>query len=278
MNDVQVYAPQEVDSPTGKKSITLQADIIALLLDRAMRYPRDIAEVWDNLVGELGKVPRLAEECYYSIPFDAGSAKESRVEGLTIGAALSIARHLGNCYEGSRYITEDDSHIVVEGFFMDFETGKISTTQIKGSKFYKPKGGNGLVRRTADEIYRLGISIQSKARRNIILHNTPIWIKEQYFDMAKQLILNPPKGSVAATKSIQERISDAKKVFLTTYKVEPAAMEKYIEDNLGSLDSNEKVLVHLKGLFNTFKENPAEVSKVFGKKEEPVRAPVAKSK
>lgn len=135
-----------------------------------------------------------------------------------------------------------------------------------------------MVRRTADEIYRLGISIQSKARRNIILHNTPIWIKEQYFDMAKQLILNPPKGSVAATKSIQERISDAKKFFLTTYKVEPAAMEKYIEDNLGSLDSNEKVLVHLKGLVNTFKESPGEVAKVFGKKEEPVKPPQEKKK
>lgn len=94
--------------------------------------------------------------------------------------------------------------------------------------------------------------------------------------MSKQLILNPPKGSKAATQSIQERIVDAKKAFFNTFKVEPEALQEYIETNLGSLDSNEKILVHLKGMFNSFKENSALVAQTFGKKDEPVKPPQEK--
>lgn len=270
MSEVQSI-PTAEDNPLGMPS-----NMLAFMQETAHRYPRNPDESLMNALQELEDSPELASKAYYSIPYNQGEKNETRVEGLSINAAMVLARSWRNCLNGGRFNGEDDSNVFVEGIFYDMETNIPTMRPIKVSKFYKPRGSDGLKRRNADLLYNAVQAGVSKAIRNAILATLPTKIKNSYFDKAKALVLNPPKHHKDAGKSIGERIVEAKKVFFKEFKVSPKVLDEYLAEHADALEDEKSVLLHLKGLYNSFKDNPKMVEETFGEAEKIVESQPAK--
>lgn len=247
------------NGPTGNSKI------LEVMMDRAIRYPRDEYHALERATQELEKVPGLAEDAYYSIPYEnSDTGKKVPVEGLTIGASLALIRFWGNVVSGGRITFEDDKGWELEGFAYDLENNILIQKPFRVSKFYKPRGGQGVVPLSHDRrvvILQAGVS---KAQRNAALAIIPNWAKDAYFTKAKQLVLNPPKSHVKAEKSLQEKILDVKNAFRKNWNVTDAEMNDYIA-GLGDVETDEALYVHLVGLGKGIKEGRATADQVFGR-------------
>jgi len=60
--------------------------------DQAKAYPRDIDKAINGAMKELEVVPELASKAYYSIPYKEGGGGTHMAEGLSIKAAMALAR------------------------------------------------------------------------------------------------------------------------------------------------------------------------------------------
>lgn len=258
-----VLPPAQNKSSDVPEMLNVPSGILKQMQDQAQKFPRDISIVQKKASSELMIVPGLAARSYYSIPYNQGKSNESRVEGPSIKAAMTLARAWKNCINGGRVSAEDKSNFYVEGMFLDLEDNMFSMRPIRVSKFYKPKGSQGLVPRDGDALYNAVQAGISKAIRNAILATLPDWYVQGYFNAAKQLVLNPPKEMGKTVKSIQERVVDGQNAIMKKFGVTPEEMKAYLTDNADSIEDDASLLVHLQGLFNSLKEGEYSVDKVF---------------
>lgn len=235
--------------------------MLEVLLENALRRPRSDEISLDRAMEELRKVPELAEKAYYSIPYKDGE-KTTPVEGPTIGTAMTLSRFRGNQISGGRIVSEDENGYDVEGFSLDLETMNLIGRPYRVSKFYKPRGSQSAVRLAPDKKLQAVQAGISKAIRNAVIRNTPEWMLDRYLEEARKLVLNPPKQK--KTKSIQERIVDAKNYFRKAYGVTDQEMSDYLS-GLSDCETDEEVLIHLTGLNTALKEKAKDVDEVFGR-------------
>lgn len=132
------------------------------------------------------------DEFYYS--WKQGGAI---VEGLTVGAAMAIARNLGNCAVPVT-VEESKEAYVFTATFIDLETGfnlqrnfRQRKSQNMGAKM-KQDG------RAEDIIFQIG---QSKAIRNVVLNACPKWLATKVMAKAKENVVGKIEqmGTVKAT-------------------------------------------------------------------------------
>jgi len=244
--------------------------ILEVMMDRAVRYPRDEYGALSRAIQELEKVPGLAEDAYYSIPYENNdTGKKVPVEGLTIGSSMALLRFWGNAVSGGRITFEDDNGWELEGFAYDLENNILIQKPFRVSKFYKPRRSQGVIpilpdRR--DKVLQAGVS---KVQRNATLAIIPNWAKEAYFAKAKQLVLNPPKVHGKPEKSLQEKLIDVKNAFRKNWNVTDDEMKDYVA-GLGDVETDEALLVHLIGLGKAIKDGQMKADSVFGRvKEQP---------
>ena len=278
-NSRDVLAPVQHRSPEmAPQSVNMRADVLAMLMDRALKYPRQLTQVQDRCFQELAIVPELAARSYYSIPYNKGSDKETLVEGPSIKAAMTLCRNWGNCMNQGRIGDEDKSNVITQGIFIDFETGMPTIREIKVSKFYKPRGQQGVVPRNADALYNAVQAGVSKAIRNAILASMPDFLVWGYFQRAKELVIHPPASMGKPVASLQDRILKAKQTICKVFKVTPEEMEVYLTDNAGSIEDAGSLLVHLQGIYNSLKDGQVKVDETFrpGMAKEPPPMPQAK--
>lgn len=246
-----------------KPEMNMSGALIEVLLERALRYPRDIKRVKESAWAELEFVPELAARSYYSIPYNQGKQNETRVEGPSIKAAMTLARNWGNCFNQGRIAEEEKNAFIVQGIFIDLQTNSQILREIRVSKFYKPRGGQGVVPLNADMMRN---SIQagiSKAVRNATLAALPDWLVQGYFNYAKHLVVNPPKGTEAAVASLQDRIVKGKQIICKSFKVTPEEIDAYLAENAEQFEDDGALLIHLQGLYNSFKEGNANIEETF---------------
>jgi len=261
--NVAVLPPAQAKSSDVPEMLNVPSGILRQMQDQAQKFPRDIATVQKRATTELMVVPGLAARSYYSIPYNQGKSNESRVEGPSIKAAMTLARAWRNCINGGRVSAEDKSNFYCEGMFLDLEDNTFTMRPIRVSKFYKPKGSQGLVPRDGDLLYNAVQAGISKAIRNAILATLPDWFVNQYFNAAKQLVLNPPKEMGKAVKSIQERVMDGQQAIMKKFGVTASEMQEYLTNNADSIEDDASLLVHLQGLFNSLKDGECAVDQVF---------------
>lgn len=254
--------PQQEENQLGMPS-----NMLAVMRQFAMESPRNPIQAQADALAELEAFPAFAEKAYYSIPYNQGQANETRVEGPSIKAAMVLARCWRNFLTGGRITGEDDSNVYVEGMVFDIETNTPNMRPIRVSKFYKPRGSDGLKRKNADMLYNSVQAGVSKAIRNAVLATLPVPMVDAYFQRAKELVMKPPKGHPEAEKSIGERIVEAKKIFFKQFKINPAQLDEYLANNADSLEDDKAILLHLKGLYNSFKDHPKMVEETFGEPE-----------
>ena len=264
MNDTSVVpaadAPAKIEP---ENSLSIQADVLRMMMEGAWSNPRDLEKVKANCFKELEIVPGLAARAYYSIPYNDKGGGKSLVEGPSIKAAMTLARNWHNCFNDGRVVDEDKSNYYVNGIFFDLEANLTTIRQIKVSKFYKPKGSQGVVPRNADMMYLAVQAGISKAVRNAILASLPDWLVQAYFNKAKQLVINPPKEQGKETESIQVRVQKGKAIICKEFKVTADEMEAYITNNADCYEDDASLLTHLLGLFNGLKDGQINVDQVF---------------
>jgi hypothetical protein len=264
MSDTDVVpaenSPVKVESGN---SLSVQSDVLRMMMEGAWQNPRRLEKVQEDAYKELEIVPGLAARAYYSIPYNDKGGGKSMVEGPSIKAAMTLARNWHNCFNDGRVVDEDKSNYYVNGIFFDLESNLTTIRQIKVSKFYKPKGSQGVVPRNAD---MMNLAVQagiSKAVRNAILASLPDWLVQGYFNKAKQLVINPPKAAGQEVESIQARIQKGKAIICKELKVTPEEMENYLTENGDCYEDDNALLTHLLGLYNGIKEGQTTVEAVF---------------
>lgn len=122
----------------------------------------------------------MAELCYYSWTVE-GKAGRSLVEGLSIDAAMMMVRNWGNCSVDCDLVGETDTHYILKGYFLDYQTG-FTCTRIFKQRKRTGSGGRMDEDRAADIALQVGVS---KAVRNATLNGLPAWLKREVMDRAK---------------------------------------------------------------------------------------------
>lgn len=129
------------------------------------------------------------------------------VEGLSVNAALAIARNWGNCAMDVK-VEETPSSYIFNAAFIDLETGfnlvrpfrqnKQSPKTKKGTDIYKGDRGK-------DVIFQIGAS---KATRNVILNAIPSWLSSKVLNKAKSSVKAKIEkmGVPAATSRVLKKI------------------------------------------------------------------------
>lgn len=243
----------------------------------AIQNPRNEAMAQEKAIQELELVPELANRSYYAIPYNQGKKNEKMVMGLTIGAMMSLTRHWKHIITAGKFSSEDDDSVYVDGLCLDVQDNILRVLPYKVSKFYTPHGtarSSPLDQTMLRNASHAGIS---KAIRNASERVLPEWYRQSYFEAAKQLVIRPKaKGQV--TKSIQERVSDGRKLIISKFKITPKELEWHLTNHADSLPGDDEILVHITGLYNTLQGgiSNSEMRRLFGREQEVPMSPKQK--
>jgi len=165
--------------------------------------PRNLNKVISKCVEEA----RIAgEEFIYS--WKQGG---SIIEGLTIGAALSIVRNFGNSMVDVE-VEENEKAYIFTAYFCDLETGfNISRSFRQNKQSPKNKYGKDIYEgnRGEDIIFQIG---QSKAIRNVIMNAVPKWLASKVLEEAKNNAMATINnmGEVKARELLLRKIDNLK--------------------------------------------------------------------
>lgn len=258
-NEIEIYGNDTVQSiETGNYNVGID---IVQQRKLALEYRRNKKNIWHSIIEELELVPEFAPKAYYSIPYKNEMGGTTYIEGPSIKAAMALARQWGNCINSTRIAEEKDDRVVVEGMFMDLETGLITTRQHSVSRGYWSKIQKRVIPLRED---RLNMSIQSgmsKAVRNAILASLPISFIEAYLKKAKAIAvtnLADPKGK--PVQDPRQRISVLQQKFMAL-GVSEDQWNEYLTGT--SLETGE-LIAHLIGLFSSIEDGSKKLEEVFG--------------
>ena len=155
------------------------------------------------------------------------------VEGLTVGAALAIARNMGNNAVDVDVKESGDAWYFTAAY-IDLETGfnlRRAFRQNKSSPVSKTGKAIYSGDRGKDIIFQIG---QSKAIRNVTLNAVPNWLARKVFDRAKENVIEKiktmgvPKASQLLLQKIEQLKIPIERVTLTYGKAEAWDTEKIV--------------------------------------------------
>jgi len=221
----------------------------------ALERPRDEAKLLKAALSELDLVPEEAAAAYYSIPYKSEGGTQL-VEGLSIKAAMALARRWGNCSVGGRVLSEDATGFNVEGVAIDYETQVRILRPYRVMRFIKRRDG-----RTMElDVKRLEMAIQagvSKAMRNAVLAMLPDYLKNSYFKKAKLLVSG---GTALDDAAPPEAVAKVVAVF-AKWNVTPDQLEAKLELPRNRWTNEE--IGTLRGLWTAIKDGEVKVAEEF---------------
>lgn len=251
---------------------TLMVDENLMRLARENR--RDEDDVMARLTRELQKNPTYAEELFYSIPYKNNREKMiTFVEGPSIRATEHMWSRWGNCTVAARVADDRGNKIMVQGLYLDHETGLRLFSDMEVSKMGSTRNG-GTYPLSANDLRIKVAATESKAKRNAFLSALPVWMKEQYKDLCFDLSMG------SSQKTVPERIIDAKVFFMSRFKVPEQSVLELIEKIKDSYPGIEEksILRYLIGIKNGIKDGNIEADFVFGEPKPQTAMPQSKKK
>jgi hypothetical protein len=226
----------------------------------ALQRPRHVSRIYDDVLKELELVPEFAAKSFYSIPYKNDMGGTTYVEGPSIKAAMGLARTWGNCSNSGRIVEDAIDRVIVEGVFIDYETGFRTLRQVSVARGYWSKQFKKVVPLRED---RLNMAIQagiSKAVRNAILASLPVSLVENYLKRAKQVATATLGGKNEILKTPQGRLLKAKDMF-SKLGVTETQWQEYISGSTLEIDD---LIPHLLGLYNSIQDGQKTIEDVFG--------------
>jgi len=133
----------------------------------------------------------------------------SIIEGLTVGAALSIVRNFGNSFVDVE-VEEQEKAYIFTAYYSDLETGfNLSRSYRQNKASPKTKYGKDIYEgdRGTDIIFQIG---QSKAIRNVILNAVPRWLATKVLEESKNNAMATINnmGEVKARELLRRKIDN----------------------------------------------------------------------
>lgn len=176
-----VNMPEEVQMALANNQ-TIQRTNMNFVQMIGIPKPRD----WNKVENAALREAAIAgDEFYYS--WKQGG---SIVEGLTIGAAISLFRSLGNGYTTAVVANETKDAYYINGVYIDIENNIVIERPYKQSKeSKKTKDGKDIYQGSRGDSVLFSIGV-SKAMRNAILSAVPKWLIKKVMHKAKEGITN----------------------------------------------------------------------------------------
>ena len=241
----------------GERVMAVENDTLRSI---ATQRPRNEEQALNKALKELEIVPELAANNYYVIPFKDGD-RTVNVEGPSIKAAMSLARHWGNCTDGARMAGEDDDRVVVEGVFVDLETGRRTARQVSVPRTRWDKRRRQMVSMRGDKMNQAVQAGMSKAVRNAVLAALPEWLVTTYYEAAKEIASSGRKRGEKEAAPLQKRIERVTTAF-TNVGVTPELLTSYLGHPLEETTAAE--IADLIGIGNAIRDRQTTVEEVFG--------------
>lgn len=263
MNETMPAVKSPTAQPPKEAQAIVTGDAHEIAWEIAQRSPaRNLLQIWKAVEGELKFAPEYAEKAWYSIPYkNSNTGKTEPVEGTGVHGATVMARHYGHCSFGGGILKDDGDKVVCRGIFKDHKTNVDSYKEVVVHKYQMSRHGKTyrLAGKHWDNAIQSGIS---KAMRNAILHGLPEGIKSRFFLVVKKLTL-ADKSKGAVTKTVEQRITDAKARFIKDFKLTTEIFDDYVAE-LSNVETPEDLLAHLKGLYNALRSGEESTQEVFG--------------
>lgn len=247
-NDLQTL-DAEIIEPAGGAIQTRTAYTTAMAVIR----PRNLVAVQERALQEASIA---GDEFYYS--WKQGG---STIEGLTVGAAMSIARNMGNCAVPVT-VEETKETYIFTATFIDLETGfnlQRSFRQRKGQNLGAKMAKDG---RAEDVIFQVG---QSKAIRNVVLAAVPNWLCKKVMSKAKENVAGKiaQMGAEKAREHLTKKAA-ALKIPIETIEAAFGKMARWDTEKLvgisGALRGIEDGFTTIDDAFPPLSERPSSLS------------------
>lgn len=251
---------------------TLVVDPDLMRLARENR--RDEFTIMERVTGELRKHPTYADEMFYSIPYKNNRDRMiTFVEGPSIRATEHLWSRWGNCTIAARVADDRGNKIMVQGLYLDHETGLRLFADMEVSKMGSAKGG-GTYPLSQNDLRIKVMATESKVKRNAFLSALPVWMKSDYTDLCFDLSMGQSQ------KEIPDRIADAKQFFMNRFKLPEGAVLNLVEKIKESYPGIEErgILRYLIGIKNGIKDGNIDADFVFGEAKEQTSMPQSKKK
>jgi len=198
----------------------------------AVTKPRLLSEVKKRVLQEVELDPKAM---YYSWLVTSKGGSKSKVQGGSIGLAMSIARNYGNCAVPVQ-AEELPTHYLFKAAFIDLETG-FTVERIFRQRKKQDIGGKYDSDRKDDMTFQIG---QSKAERNVIMKGVPIGIINAAVERAMEMVgKNYTREKIEESRKRMIEYFETRKItveMLGIYLDEPDT-ERWTVDMMVSLSS-----------------------------------------
>lgn len=244
------------------------------LMRLARQFPRDRGAIMERAIADLKRYPQYADELFYSIPYqDKRKKLINFVEGPSIRATEHLWSMWGNCTIAARVADDRGNKIMVQGLYLDHETGGRLASDLEVSKMGHAKGG-GTYPLNANDLRNKVAATESKVKRNAFLSALTIWEKDSYVQTCFDLSMGVSK------KTIAERTIDAKVFFMSRFKITEEIFKDLhdrILDSYPGID-DKGVLRYLIGVKNGIKDGNIDPEFLFGTQKQAASMPQPKPK
>lgn len=243
--------------PAFSDTLALTRAEIDSQISTAKMYPRDLKSVISNamamvdLVATQKSTREGGEELFYALPRGG-----KLIQGPSVRLAEIIQHCYGNCRAGARQVSEDATHIVLQGVFHDLETNSAVTFEIK--RRITRKDGT----RYDDDM--IGITSNAGcgiAYRNAVLKGIPKAIWLPLYERARKIAGGSakPKEVLASAKTAID--------FFSKKGVPVAAILKVLGVETPR-DITTDGVATLKGIAEAIRSGETTVAAAFGLREE----------
>lgn len=229
---------------SGEALAALNRSEIDVQIATAKQYPRNLAQVLNNIETLATLDEETAESCFYVL------RRQGKVlEGPSVRFAEIVASSYGNIRVAARIISNDGKKIVAQGICHDLESNYAVSSDV--TRRITNKDGKTF---SEDMQVVTGNAAMAIAMRNAIFKVVPSAIFKRIIAKAKQV-------SLGQSLSLQEMRSKMMSYFKTI-----GVEEKQIFDYLSVTKADEidiDMVVELRGLANAIKEGTTTLKDAF---------------
>lgn len=248
-NPIPVEQPNvEVLSLSNAESLAaLNRSEIDVQIATAKQYPRNLAQVLNNIETMATMDEDIASSCFYSL-----RRQGKVIEGPSVRMAEIIASSWGNLRVQARIIANDGRMITAQGICHDLESNYAASTEVK--RRITDKNGATF---SDDMQVVTGNAACAIAMRNALFKVVPAALIKKVINKAKEV-------SIGKSLSLEQSRAN-----MLEYYQKIGVTEKQILDYL-SIEKIEEIdidmVVELRGLANALKEGSTTVQEAFAPK------------
>lgn len=246
-NNVQVLEPQVLQVSNDAALAALTRSEIDVQVATAHQYPRNLAQVLNNIETLATMDEDTAASCFYTL-----RRQGKVIEGASVRMAEIIASSWGNLRVQARIIGNDGKVITAQGVCHDLENNYATSVEVKR----RITGKDG--KTFSDDMQVVtGNAACAIAMRNALFKVVPSALVKRVIDKAKKVSLGE---SLTLEQSRQKMMEYYKTIGVEVNQIlDYLSIEKVEEINID-------MVVELRGLANAIKEGTTTVGEAFAPK------------